>query len=99
MSNTPLWGQQRSELFRRIRSEGRYARIEHEHPPDADGWIKLSMDFEEERNACEYVIGFGPHIEVVEPQALRERVIRLAESVVAFYARRAQTAPASQAEP
>ena len=33
-------------ILPRIRQGGRYTRIEHEYPPDADGWIKLSMDFE-----------------------------------------------------
>ena len=69
-----------------MRYASRYARIEHESPPDAEGWIQLSMQFEEEHSAREYVLSFGSHIEVLEPQALREQVIKAAESVVAFYA-------------
>jgi len=75
-------------IIPRMRFAGRYARIEHEGPPDAEGWIQLAMQFEEEHNACEYVLSFGPQIEVLEPQALRDRVIKAAESVVAFYAQR-----------
>ncbi len=43
------------------------------------------MLFEGEHNACEYVLSFGSQMEVVEPQALREKVIEAAESIVALY--------------
>jgi predicted DNA-binding transcriptional regulator YafY len=75
-------------LVARIRSAWRYASIEQAEPPDAEGWIKLSMNFEVEDQACEYILAFGPHIEVLEPQGLREKVIGLAQSIVAFYAQR-----------
>jgi len=83
------------EILPRIRAL-RYARIEGVSPPDEDGWITLSVQFETEEEACEYVLGFGPQIEVLEPQELREKVIHLAESVVAFYAQRPHTPPTSQ---
>ncbi len=70
-----------------IRSMWRYARIVNEEPPDAAGWIELSVQFEVEEEACQYVLSFGPQIEVLEPQGLREKVIHLAQSVVAFYTR------------
>jgi len=75
-------------LVSRIRSMWRYASIEQADPPDAEGWIRLSMNFEVEEQACEYILGFGPLIEVLEPQGLREKVIDLAQSIVAFYAQR-----------
>jgi predicted DNA-binding transcriptional regulator YafY len=70
-----------------IRSLWRYARIMHEEPPDAEGWIKLSVQFEVEEEACQYVLSFGPQIEVLEPPELRDKVIHLAEDVVALYAK------------
>ena len=33
-----------------------------------------------------YALGFGTRVEVVEPPSLRERVVRAAREVVAFYA-------------
>ena len=86
-----------SGLVARIHSAWRYARIEHEGPPTADGWIELSMQFEVEEEACEYVLSLGPQIEVVEPQELRNKVLRLAESVVAIYAS-GRPGPAPSAE-
>lgn len=68
-----------------MRTVGRYARIVSTEPPGADGWIQVSMLFEEEHSACEYVLSFGPQMEVVEPQVLREKVVEAAENIVALY--------------
>ena len=43
------------------------------------------MRFQFEEEATEYVLSFGPRIEVVEPLSLRGKVIEMAESVIAFY--------------
>ncbi|MBF6589595.1 MAG: YafY family transcriptional regulator [Ktedonobacterales bacterium] len=74
-------------MLPRIRLGGRYARILCEHPADEEGWVTLDMQFEEEHNACEYALSYGQRMEVLAPQALRERVLRAAEEVVAFYRR------------
>jgi predicted DNA-binding transcriptional regulator YafY len=70
-----------------IHSMWKYARIVHQEPPDEQGWIRLDVQFEVEQEACQYVLGFGPQIEVLEPQELREKVIHLARSVVELYTR------------
>ncbi len=75
-------------ILSRIRYGGRYARIEHEESPDVEGWIQLSMQFEVEHNACEYILSFGTQIEVVEPPELRQKVINAAKDIVAFYEKR-----------
>ena len=74
----------------------RYARVEEASLPDAEGWITLSVQFETEEEACGYVLSFGPQIEVLEPPALRQKVINLAEDIIALYARKSQ---ASQPAP
>jgi predicted DNA-binding transcriptional regulator YafY len=74
-----------SALLPRIHYAGRFARIERVHSPDEDGWIKVSIRFDVEDVACEYVLGFGAQIEVLEPQSLRERVIASARSIIDFY--------------
>ena len=63
----------------------RYVRLERQSPPDAGGWVTVSVQFETEKEACQYVLGFGPRIEVLEPEELWERVRREAEGVVAMY--------------
>ena len=67
----------------------RLGRIERVDSPDEDGWIKVAIRFDVEEVACEYVLSFGPQIEVLEPEALRERVINSAKSIIAFYDQKA----------
>lgn len=71
-------------LLQQIR-QARCPDIEQVGPPGADGWTQIRVQFETEEEACRYVIGFGAQMEVMEPHALREKVIHLAQSVVAFY--------------
>ena len=75
-----------SGLVSRIRSTWRYARVLHEGPPDAAGWVTLSVQFETEDEACIYVLGLGPQIEVLEPSELREKIVHLAQDLLALYA-------------
>jgi predicted DNA-binding transcriptional regulator YafY len=73
------------EVLEQVYHAGRYARIEHAEQPDVNGWITLHLLFEHEDAACGYLLSFGTQVEVVEPQALRERVIQLAQKIIAFY--------------
>jgi predicted DNA-binding transcriptional regulator YafY len=74
------------EILPRLRYAVRFARIERIDEPDSDGWARVSIRFQFEEEACEYALGFGPRMEVIEPPSLRERVVRMAESTIAFYA-------------
>lgn len=78
-------------VLRMIRNGGRFARIEGECAPDAEGWTTLQMRFEGEAGACEFVLGFGTQITVVAPAALREKVLHEALGVVARYRQGDQT--------
>lgn len=73
------------EIVPFMRFAGRFARIEHAEPPDEEGWVKVSLRFDVEEMACGYVLSFGPQMEVLAPDTLREKVIGAAESVIAFY--------------
>lgn len=42
--------------------------------PDADGWVTAHIPFDDEEQALFVVLGFGSRADVVEPEALRERV-------------------------
>lgn len=75
----------RREIVARLPYAGRFARIEGTGEPDADGWVEVSLRFDVEEMACEYALGFGTQLEVLEPAALRERVLAAAQSVVALY--------------
>jgi predicted DNA-binding transcriptional regulator YafY len=77
----------RREILSRLPYAGRFARIERTGEPDADGWVKVRLGFDAEEMACEYALSFGTQLEVLEPPALREKVVAAAQHVVAFYAR------------
>lgn len=81
----------RREIVARLPYAGRFARVEQAGEPDAEGWVEVSLGFDAEELACEYALGFGTQLEVLEPPALRERVADAARSVVAFYKRNASS--------
>jgi predicted DNA-binding transcriptional regulator YafY len=81
----------RSEIVPRLRYAGRFARVEQTGEADEEGWVPVSLRFDVEEMACEYALSFGTQLEVLEPLALREKVIEAAKSVVAFYTQRAST--------
>ncbi len=65
----------------RIRDE-----IAQAGPPDAEGWITLTLPFKTIWDARERILGFGRAVEVLEPEPLRKTVIDFATQIVAFYA-------------
>lgn len=74
-------------ILPRIRQESHYTRIQQVGLPEADGWVTVDILFEEEHSAREYILSFGPQIEVLEPAALREQVLEAAQGIVARYTR------------
>jgi predicted DNA-binding transcriptional regulator YafY len=79
-------------IFPRLRYAGRFAHVEPTGHTDAEGWPHVSLRFDAEEMACEYALSFGPQLEILEPLALREKVIQMALSVVDFYANRTPAA-------
>jgi predicted DNA-binding transcriptional regulator YafY len=55
-------------------------------PPDAQGWLTLSLPFETLEAARERILGFGRAVEVLEPRVLRESLADFAAQIVALYA-------------
>jgi predicted DNA-binding transcriptional regulator YafY len=78
-------------IVSRARALWRYGRIEHESPADADGWVTINVIFEVEWEACASVLSFGPAIEVLEPQSLREQVIEAVERMIELYLQELRT--------
>lgn len=76
------------EALPRLTVAAGYVRIEQIDPPEADGWSRVQMVADIEEVACGYVLGFGDTIEVLDPPALRHRIIALAQSVTRLYTAR-----------
>ncbi len=68
--------------------EGAHALLDQGEPPDAEGWVTVRPTFETIEAACSMALGLGAWVEVLEPAELRERIMRQAASVLAFYEQR-----------
>lgn len=79
----------RQSVVQRLRFAGRFARVEEVGDADSEGWVEVALRFDVEEMACEYALGFGTQLEVLEPEGLREKVAQAARDIVVFYARRA----------
>ncbi len=82
----------RPDVVVRLPYGGRFARVEPTGRTDEEGWVEVSLGFDAEEMAREYALGFGDQLEVLEPLALREKVIEAARNVVAFYTQRTSSA-------
>ena len=67
----------------RVRLGWRFARVEAEDPPDAEGWTTCRIRADSVEVAVECALGLGPDAEVVDPPELAERVRAAAAAVVA----------------
>ncbi|MBN8199715.1 MULTISPECIES: helix-turn-helix transcriptional regulator [Bacillaceae] len=72
-------------IIQRINFTGRFVRVIHMDNPRDNGWIPVSLSFDTEQEAREYILGFGNQIKIVRPVSLRKSVWEMAESVVNFY--------------
>ncbi len=61
----------------------RMAKVVSRDVADAEGWITLRAEFDDEEHACFVVQGLGGRAEVLEPAALRKRVFASASAVIA----------------
>ncbi|HKG62407.1 MAG TPA: WYL domain-containing protein [Pyrinomonadaceae bacterium] len=69
----------------RLSFAGRFARVMETDETDTRGWKKVQIGFDVEEMACEYAVSFGPNLEVIEPQTLREKVIAMTKATLEFY--------------
>jgi predicted DNA-binding transcriptional regulator YafY len=74
-----------ASVFPRLRAAWRYAHVDGAEPPGPDGWVRAAVTFESEEEACGYVLGLAPYVEIVEPAALRERVLTAARDAAALH--------------
>ncbi|MGH2602095.1 MAG: helix-turn-helix transcriptional regulator, partial [Dehalococcoidia bacterium] len=56
-------------ILPRLEDPGWYARVEESSTPDEDGWVPARVICHTEEEACRFALGFGPWIEVLEPES------------------------------
>jgi predicted DNA-binding transcriptional regulator YafY len=54
-------------------------------PPDADGWVSVTIPIESVERAASGLIALGADAEVVEPSELRERLVTTVQELVRLY--------------
>jgi len=82
----PVTVRAKPDIVERMRVSGRYARVVTEaQTADEDGWLRLGLLFEVAWEACEYLLSFGPAVEVVEPTELRGQIAHLAQQTAHLY--------------
>ncbi|HKE58945.1 MAG TPA: YafY family protein [Pyrinomonadaceae bacterium] len=72
------------QVFPRLSFAGRFARVGEKVATDQKGWITVSVGFDVEEMACEWALSFGPQMEVLSPESLRDKVIAMARETLAF---------------
>ncbi len=78
-------------ILPQVLGEEMHSRIEEAGPPDAEGWLTLSLMFETLEHARSVMLGFGTMVEVMEPLELRTNIIQLATGILEFYKAREQS--------
>jgi predicted DNA-binding transcriptional regulator YafY len=72
-------------VFPRLRFAGRFARVGDPVETTENGWITVPVGFDAEEIACEYALGFGPNLRVLEPESLQSKVTTAAKQVIEMY--------------
>lgn len=65
--------------------ESSAATAEHLDEADPDGWTRLRLRVSYPRDAPGRLLGMGPHLEVIAPPEVRDRVVSLARGALARY--------------
>jgi predicted DNA-binding transcriptional regulator YafY len=74
-------------IVERMRFARPFARVEEIGEADEEGWPRVRMRFQFAEEACEFALGFGARVEILEPAELRARVVEMAEGAAALYQR------------
>lgn len=74
-----------SSIVQRIKFTGRFVQILKIDSPSENGWIPVSLCFDTEQEAKEYILGFGDQIRIIRPKELKQMIYDMAKSVVDFY--------------
>jgi predicted DNA-binding transcriptional regulator YafY len=77
-----------------FKSAARWSRVESVGAPEADGRVRVAMQFELEEDVCAFVLSFGPRVELLEPEHLRRQVASRLAQASALYARERDSAAA-----
>lgn len=82
----PVTARVHSRIVSRLHPGGKWGRVERLEPAEQPDWFVAHLMFELFEDACEYALGHGPYLEVLEPLELRREVSERAKATVSQYA-------------
>jgi predicted DNA-binding transcriptional regulator YafY len=74
-------GRRRAALLGRLQP----LRVERDAPPDDHGWLQATFRLHSLEGAAVEVLSLGPHVEVLQPDGLREHVAELVHRTASLY--------------
>ncbi|SDE15670.1 Predicted DNA-binding transcriptional regulator YafY, contains an HTH and WYL domains [Paenibacillus sp. UNCCL117] len=74
-----------SSIIRRMTFTDKFIADIRMEEADADGWVPVSLTFNDEQQAVEYVLGFGPQIRLLQPRHLIAEIAAQAAAVAEMY--------------
>ncbi|QHZ46204.1 MULTISPECIES: helix-turn-helix transcriptional regulator [Bacillus] len=80
-----VWVKAAQSILPRLSFTNHFVRIMETGKVDEEGWIPIKLSFDTEEEAKRYILGFAEHMLVIEPKELHDKVLKMAESIVAHY--------------
>ncbi|MCH5584073.1 YafY family transcriptional regulator [Shimazuella sp. AN120528] len=72
-------------ILPRLTFTDRFVQMVEREDRNEDGWISVKLSFNTEEEAKGYILGFANQMKVLEPRELHDKIVEMAEAVVAFY--------------
>jgi predicted DNA-binding transcriptional regulator YafY len=72
-------------IFPEVFGDGVRAALDAASPPDAHGWRAVTLSFEHAPAAAHRLAGFGGQVEVLSPDAVRGRLLAVAQEIIDCY--------------
>ncbi|MFC4619821.1 helix-turn-helix transcriptional regulator [Camelliibacillus cellulosilyticus] len=69
----------------RLTFTDRFVRHVQREPKSRGDWIPVKLAFDTEEEALNHILGFADQIRVIEPAALHDKLLKMAEAVVKLY--------------
>lgn len=76
------------EILNRINFTGKFVKVIKAENLSEGEWISMTLQFNDEQEAVEFILGFANKIKVISPEAIAAKVVSSALSVIDFYKRK-----------
>nr|WP_285839834.1 YafY family protein [Alkalihalophilus marmarensis] len=72
-------------IVKRLTFTGRFVQVIHLDEENEDGWFPAILSFDTKEEAAQYVLGFGDHVQINQPEELKIKVTQMAAAVLRMY--------------